>query len=85
MVKKTLKQYPDDVVDAVMDAVVPLARPDYLLARGISTDHDGRGQKYPYSSPAQSQPAYNGGAAPQPAYAPPLAYATPPTYMPPPS
>ena len=85
MVKKILKQYPDGVVDAVMDALVPLARPDYLLARGISTDQKGRGQRHPYSSPAQNQPAYNGGAAPQPAYAPPLAYAAPPAYTAPPA
>ena len=72
------------MLDAVVDAVVPLVRPDYLLARGLK-EHKVRGKTPPYSSSAPNQPAYNGGAAPQPAYAPPLAYATPPAYMPPPA
>ena len=47
MVKKTLKLYPDEVLDAVVDAVVPLVRPDYLLARGLK-EHKVRGKTPPY-------------------------------------
>ncbi len=82
--KKTFKCYPDDVLDAVVDAVAPLTRPDYMKARGLDERKDrggDRSQRYPYSSPASNLPAHNGGTAPPPVYVAPPAYTAPPGFQ----
>ena len=75
------------MADAVLEAVVPLARPDYLKTRALDDRRDRGGdrsarQRWPaYSSPASEQ-TY--AAAPQPTYAaapqPTYAAAHQPTY-----
>jgi hypothetical protein len=44
-VNKTFKCYPDDVLDAVVDTVAPLTRPDYMKTRGLDERKDRRRQE----------------------------------------
>ena len=81
---KTFKCYPDDVLEAVVDTVAPLTRPEYMKTRGLEERKDrggDRSQRYAYSSPASNSPAHNGGAAPPPAYAAQPAYTAPPGFQ----